>query len=273
MLCNYHFHDRNSFDNPSNNYLEDNIKEALKHGIHHFGVSNHPDNVLGNGLLDWGKVEISEAIARFTKGREECLQLREKYPQISLAYGYESNLEPHYYPLQQAIEQIVPFDFIIGSLHTVDGNDIASPNTSLFAAMSYKDAIHSYFEIMLQELPKSNCTHIGHIDLFKRFGAGYYGKRWDITPHTALLQKLAQVMVDKNIGVELNCSGLFSTAKEIFPSPELIGFLKDNGVTRFTLGSDAHNSRDFARGLREGEKLLQTFGIMPFTYSYSSRTL
>lgn len=253
MLVNYHFHDRRSFD--AEGTLEENIQEALRFGVKHLGITNHAE--LRSHVMD-----LDEMIQRFTEGREECLQLRKKYPELSIAYGYEATADSSVFHLHEALQKAVPFDFVIGSIHWVRGEDISK----IMPRISLDSLIHEYFDNMIQALKWGKFTQLGHLDFFGRYVPAIHGEKWQWENYKDILKKIAQEVKQQGIIVELNCAGLFTSGQATNPTPELVEFLFNEGVTQWTLGSDAHAPYEFSQGLKEGEKVFEKLEIVPVVH-------
>ncbi len=81
---------------------------------------------------------------------------------------------------------------------------------------------------------------MGHLDVIKKFGhfpeGGVEG----------YVMPCLDLIVDKEICVEINTSGLDRPAKDTYPSLNLLKALYDRGI-QVTLGSDAHDPKEVGR--------------------------
>ncbi len=261
MLVNYHLHDINSYD--AYGTIEQYIQEAIKNDVKFLGISNHVETVKNNSHV----VDIEEAIIRFKKGKEEFLEIKEKYPQVNISYGCELSVNPESRKDIERLIKEVGFDFCIGSVHFVEGYDVAGENVIEICKKYPQEVLmDKYFNALLDGLKWGQFSHIGHFDVIKRFASNFYGEKYDMYLHEKILKEIAKIIIDKNFIVEINCAGIFCPCREPSPHGELVKFLIDNGVKKFTLSSDAHNPSEFMQGLLEGDIILKKYNIKPFHY-------
>ena len=262
MLVNYHVHDQNSSD--ACGTLEEIIQEAIKNNIKYFAISNHAEDVLHVKA----KLDVNETIERLQKGREEYEVLKAKYPQICMKYAYEADMDEEFHLGHEQIQAAVEFDFVIGSIHSVDDYGVSGDNV-IAMCKQYEhqdDLVNRYFEALLDGLKWGKFHHIGHFDVFKRFSSEYYGERYNFRKHADILKKIAKVIIEKEFVVEINCASLFCPVNEPAPHDELIEFLIECGVKKWTLGSDSHCPTDFPKGLIEGRNILEKHNIKAIFY-------
>ncbi|AKL94890.1 DNA polymerase/3'-5' exonuclease PolX [Clostridium aceticum] len=101
------FHVHSSYSDGVNS-IEELVKVAIDKGFQYVGISDHSKTaVYANGLKE-------KAIE---KQHEEIQQLREKYPQIKIFKGIESDILPDG-SLDYDDEILSSFDYIIGSIHS-----------------------------------------------------------------------------------------------------------------------------------------------------------
>lgn len=147
------------------------------------------------------------------------------------------------------------FDYLIGSIHEIDGFLFDHPayidrynewdNDQLYAA---------YFDL-LEDLIRSNFYDIvGHFDLIKVFGC---------RPRRNILfavSDLLQLLKSKDLVVEVNTSGRYKPVEERYPSDEILMLCRDLKVP-VTLGSDAHEPANVGRDLGSEAEALHLMGF------------
>ncbi len=88
--------------------LENVVEEAIRMGYQYVGISDHSKSAFYAGGLDE---------RRLMKQYDEVVRLREKYPQIDIYWGIESDILPDG-SLDYEDEILEKFDFVIGSIHS-----------------------------------------------------------------------------------------------------------------------------------------------------------
>ena len=132
-----HLHSQFSFD--SNTNPEENIKSAIKNGIKIMAFTDHMDNFCQNDR------DISFDLGEYFP---TIYKLREKYKnQIKILAGIEIGLA---YENSDKINEFIdknPFDFIIGSIHCVEFEDVWSNRKNI--EKNPQHYFRKYYEYML----------------------------------------------------------------------------------------------------------------------------
>ena len=157
MLSDYHFH--TSFSGDSNTPIRDQLEQGILLGMKSVCVTDHHDYDMVSDLdftLDLDQyVQTMNAIKEEYKSR------------IDLRIGIELGLQPHLKTYFETLIKTYPFDFIIGSTHSVHKMDVVSSN--FFEGRSDAEAYLEYFEATLDNVKKINTYDVaGHIDYIVR---------------------------------------------------------------------------------------------------------
>lgn len=245
-IIDYHVHSDNSFDGNSN--IKGMCKKAIDLGLSEICFTEHfsvdPTDVSYN-VLDYKKYHREiEACQDFFKGKliiKEGLEIGE--PHIS---NFKYNL----------IDQLkdMNLDFIIGSVHNIS-------NVKLRAYMKVKDKKETYDDYFneIYELAKnSDIDVIGHLDLMKRYAYNDFGN-YDFNQYKDVIESILKEIIKRNIGIEVNTSGLRNSVHESYPSMEIIKFYKELGGEIITIGSDAHNTEDVGSGYFSTIQMLKNY--------------
>ena len=131
-----------------------------------------------------------------------------------------------------------PFDYVIGSIHFLDGWDFTHPgHVDRYETMNMDELYERYFAVVRQ-LAGSGLFHIvGHLDVVKKF-AFFPRRQWD-----HLLDATCQALKAADLCVEFNTAGWRAPVGEAYPGIVLLERLLDCGIP-ITLGSDAHRPCD-----------------------------
>jgi histidinol-phosphatase (PHP family) len=133
------------------------------------------------------------------------------------------------------------FDFVIGSVHMVGPDDLSRPEkqAAYYSSRTQREAYGAYFAEVEKLAASGLFDCLGHMDLCKRFGHQYYGPMaWqDFEPQ---ITRILRSVINNNMYIELNTSGLRQDPKEPYPSLDVIREYVRLGGNKLTLGSDAH---------------------------------
>ena len=233
-----HVHSSFSFD--SNEDLENYIN-----------VSNNSD-IITTEHLDFENpiINYKDSSIEYFKYIEEITSLNKKYSNkffSGIEIGYTQKTE-------KRIEDFLKdknFNLKLLSIHQNGIYDYMCINKKL---ISLKALIKEYFEQMIQALESSI-----KFDVLAHFE---YGLRIvDISVvdfdnlASVFLNKIIELIVKKEIAFEVNTKSMYKYKKEILYSYMIEKYFKKGGKL-FTLGSDAHNIKDYAYKFDEARKFL-----------------
>jgi len=144
------------------------------------------------------------------------------------------------------------FDFLTGSVHSIDGWVFDAPDQQeLWRDVDVNKTYRRYYEIMLELCESGLFTGLAHPDSIKCFG---YNATCDLTEE---YHKLAAALNKNNMYTEHN-GGLkrrYNPDLELGMNLQLLGILKQHGV-KIKTASDAHKQDDIGAYIRELEAML-----------------
>jgi len=182
-------------------------------------------------------------------------EIAEDYPELKVRIGLEVDYRPEEEGKIKELLARFPFDYVIGSVHEMNGWIFDIPGQE--GAHRDRDAdkmYQEYFSWIEMAAVSGLFTTIGHLDLIKIFG---------VRPQTDVL-KLADAALtrvqENGLVLELNTAGRYKPVKEFYPEVTLIEEIKRRGIP-MTLGSDAHQAEFVGRDLDEAAQLLKSLGI------------
>lgn len=233
-----HVHSNFSFD--SNEELENYINVSNKNDI---VTTEHLD--FANPIINYEDSSIE-----YLKYIKEITSLNKKYSNkffSGIEIGYTLNSE-------KRIKDFLKdknFNLKLLSIHQNGLYDYMCVNKKL---ISLKALIQEYFEQMIQALESSiEFNVLAHFE---------YGIRIvDISVidfdnlASKFLNKIIELIVKKEIAFEVNTKSMYKYKKENLYSYMIEKYLKKGGKL-FTLGSDAHNIKDYAYKFDEARKFL-----------------
>ena len=233
-----HVHSNFSFD--SNEDLENYINVSNKNDI---VTTEHLD--FANPIINYEDSSIN-----YLKYIEEITSLNKKYSNkffSGIEIGYTPNSE-------KRIEDFLKdknFNLKLLSIHQNGLYDYMCVNKKL---ISLEALIQEYFEQMVQALESSI-----EFNVLAHFEYGIRIVDISVTDFDSLaskfLNKIIELIVKKEIAFEVNTKSMYKYKKENLYSYMIEKYLKKGGKL-FTLGSDAHNIKDYAYKFDEARKFL-----------------
>jgi histidinol-phosphatase (PHP family) len=227
-LTDYHHHTDNSFDSQAS--MKSVCEEAIKKGINEICFTEHFS--VNPNAVTYGHMDFN----RYFSQIEECQVLFQN--RLTIKAGIEL-CEPHLLR-EKYREQLegLELDFILGSVHNVENQDIRKYMINQEPVALYK----RYFEEMYQLVSYADIDVLAHFDLMKRYAVDldYLGK-YDFDVFKEMISEILKKGIERNIGIEINTSGLSKTAlSETLPSMNLLKLYKELGGEILTIGSDSH---------------------------------
>lgn len=217
----------------------DYVEAALRRGLPGLGISDHLPLLHGSDselAMDHGDLEDYVA---------EVSELKSLRPGF-LLLGIEADYRPDTVTDLPDLLRSQPFDYVIGSVHYLDGwafDDPRSPDG--FAGRDLDEVYRRYLELVGDAAETGLFTILGHLDLVKKFG---HRPSSDPTPW---IEVLADRIARSGVAVELNTSGLRKPVVEIYPSDVFLRALAARQVP-LTFGSDAHRPEEVGEGFVAG---------------------
>ena len=219
------------------------VNLAKERGISYLGFSEHID--LDPLDKDFGYYKFENAYSEYLRLKEVVNSSFEFL--FAVEVTYQSNLHG-------AIEGEVltkPFDYIIGSVHRVQGYTISGPHgVRYFEGLDEYTAYMRYFEEVLNLVETDYYDIVGHIDVIKRYGKNFYGD-FHIDKYESILNEILKKVIEKNKVIEINASGFRQGFNEPYPSKEILELYMNLGGREVALGSDAHSVKQFNAYLEE----------------------
>jgi len=259
-MINYHFHDDLSADATGALGLHCGTLDGRRGRI---CVTNHAETLDGEGR--W-IARADEMIRRFERSADAVRAAREHYPRLEIRLGVELEYRPEWVPAYERLLAAVPFDFVLGSVHRVEGLNISGgfEVDAFFLARSEREAYEAYFRDLREMVQWGGFDVVAHFDLIKRYGHRHYGAYRPQRYRSSILPVLGE-MARRGIGLEINTSGVSQAPGVPYPEPEILEWAREVGVQHLTIGSDSHAPGQFAQGLAEGVALAAHTGWTDFT--------
>ncbi|MNJ63464.1 Histidinol-phosphatase [compost metagenome] len=159
-----------------------------------------------------------------------------------------------------------PFDYIIGSVHSVVDVSIFNKNRWKKLTKEQHIADKEAYYALIQESARSGMFQIlGHIDAMK----GNYPAFSDI-PAAEAIDETLKVIAEHGVAIEINTSGKTKLSGGWYPSDSILERALYFGV-EVTFGSDAHVPERVADEWEEVAARLKEIGFSGWVY-YKNKT-
>jgi histidinol-phosphatase (PHP family) len=229
------------------------VEVARERGLLAVGVCDHLP------LPGHRDPELSMDVSELPDYVREVEELKRAYPDYVLL-GIEADYEPSSFRDIRDMLARYPFDYVIGSVHFVDGWGFDDPRQrEAWDTRDIEEVYVRYFELVAEAAETGVFTILGHLDLVKKFGHKPPRPLADATH--SLVRRIAR----SGIGVELNTAGLRKPIGEAYPDQDLLRLLRKGGVP-ITFGSDAHTPDDVGRDFDHALDQVRTAGYTSYAW-------
>ena len=198
---------------------------------------------------------------------DETRYLAEVAEWVDRGYAFYAGVEVDYcHKVEVEIREKLnefPFDFVIGSIHTLDAGTVSDRMIDHF----YDDTIFDrtlieYIDAFTASLAVPEFDVIGHAGVFQRYldEDFFTGKPWKARIRE-LEEELATRAARSGKLLEVNTSGLFSVMRKPCATPFFLERYREHGGREITLASDSHAASHLRRGFTDVAPLLQALGF------------
>ena len=242
-------HLHSDFSTDSQAAPETVILRAIESGLKHIALTDHMDICTPRGSA-FGPGAYFAKLA----------PLKQKYAdRISIAIGIEAGWTLQSQAEMRAIIDNHPFDYVINSVHLVNGGDCYWP--PYFAGKTREAAYNAFFNTVVDSLDASFRYHtVGHINYIMR-NAPYPDKIFDYADFAPVLDRLLGKLIALDKILEYNTSSpvTLPALNQIFARYYALGGRKA------AFGSDAHAPARIADGYAQASKALKDIGFEYWT--------
>ena len=235
---------------------EDIVISAIELGCDTLGFSGHSPITRSDGwaMTDEGRLAYIKEIQR----------LREKYgDRISILLGIERDA--------QTPNDGYPYDFVIGSVHSVDKNGRSIDVDESFSKFSellfeyyggdWLELCRDYYALESTVVDKTDCDIIAHFDLITK----YNEKHTFIDIENAEYQRIAldalDCLIEKKRIFEINTGAISRGWKSVpYPAPFLLKRLAERGAD-VMITSDCHSKSAILGGFDDAVEYARECGI------------
>lgn len=271
MLSDLHTHSYFSPDGHAT--LEEMLQGALSLGIGYYGISEHFDlDFLSRRHYEagGGAFSTTDPAAYFPAARK--LQHEVEKPEFHMLVGAEFGFcpDPEVQQVLSGIAEDYAPDFIINSVHIIDGQDVYFAD--FYRGRDRKEAYSRYLTRVLESLDAEFPYDIvGHIGYPSR-NAPYVRRAMRYKDHPDLFDAILKKIIEKDKILEVNGSTAGAPC-DFLPDTDILERYFALGGRKISYGSDAHGPSRLCQGRIKAVEALKKIGFTSLTIPTTPRTL
>ena len=259
-LADCHSHSNCSFD--ATDSMEAMCKKALELGLSYYTITDHCECDQYDGSPAFGSKKYRDTVVNSYAALAEN---QKRFPNLRFLKGIELGQPLQNLPAAEDALHGRNYDFIIGSLHQLRGEeDFYWLNPESFTPERLDDVFHRYFAEILEMLEWGQFDTLAHITYPLRYICRP-GEKPSFSKYQEELDAVLLKIIEKDKAIEFNTSRILRKDAPVLPDREIFTRYKELGGTRITLGADAHNTESLASGIKEALDLLRDIGFTEYT--------
>ena len=230
--------------------LADQCARAVEIGLDEIGFSEHKDFDPNDPLVsyfDYGRYMAEIEAARTEYGAR--LKIR-----AGVEIDYQKRFEAEIAEFLAAHR----FDFVLTSVHFVDGKMIMTPeyNTGRTRRQAYAD----YFAAVLDSIQSGAMDILGHLEYANRRGLAAWGP-YAPQEFEAELNLVFDAIIARNIPLEINTAGRHQGHGVTYPTAETVAMYARRGGKLLSIGADAHQPAQLAYDYKTAAEIALANGL------------
>lgn len=195
------------------------------------------------------------------KAHEQMLKYKKDFPNMLM--GIELGQPLQNLEAANEVLQSRDYDFVLASLHNLSGLD------DFYFWSDVEDDYEKYLSAYLKQLKDmvlwGKFDSLAHLSYPLRYIKTKKGEKITFDNFHEEISEIYKIMIEKNIALEINCSGKKQENGILIPDLPLIKLYKSLGGKLVTLGSDSHKVEYLSIGIEDGLKTLLEAGFTQYT--------
>lgn len=266
----YHGGHSGQFCRHAKGELQAVVERAVEVGFTHYGLSEHcPRYRVEDLYAEESDLGTENLVATFQQYVQHAFDLRERYAdrlQLLIAFETERLPPSNWAHRMRELRGSAGFDYIVGSVHDVDGRFIdykPELTNALAEELGGADALHrAYFDAVADLVQTLKPEVVGHFDLVRKFDGPSAGFTPSVWPH--IERALDAVQAHHGV-LDVNCGAFRRKLSPVYPLPEILARARHMGIG-VTLGDDSHGAHDVGVGLGACMEAIRTAGYREVQY-------
>lgn len=266
-------HTHSAFSGDSESLMETQLEKAISLGLKHYCFTDHedlfyPEAIDANGnSVNIFKLDVQTYLSKIK-------ELKTIYKdKLNILSGIELGLCTKAIPEYKVLLQENHFDFVIASIHLIDGMDPYYPEFWLYH--DSKETVKRYFSIILEMITEfTDFDSLGHLDYIFRYirdeagnpGDGHYSYR----EYASYIDPILNRIIELDKSLEVNTAGYKYGLGSPNPQAKVLKRYKKLGGKKITIGSDGHKPEHLAYDFDKCEALLKELEFDGY-YIYENR--
>jgi len=247
VIVDYHMHLRDSQERIAHtaDAVEPFIETAAEHGVDEIGFTEHVYYFRQTRPLWELPYQTERCVYDLDAYVDAVVEAKRRGLPVKL--GLEVDYAGGWQDELDAILEPYPWDYLLGSVHWIDGLAVdSSPNAGVWAEWPVEEVWRRYFEALAELAASGHVDVLAHPDLPKIFGR---------RPERIEYPPLA------GVALEISTNGRYKPVGELYPDLEL---LHAAGLP-VTLASDAHVPKNVGRDFELALELARAAGYETVT--------
>lgn len=248
------FHVHTHFSKDSNATPREQVEAAVRRGLRTICITDHHD-------IDYSEPDFE---IDFLSYFDALQKLKEEYrDKIEVLIGMEYGMQPHLGEKCTELTRQYSFDFVIGSIHMVDGQD--PYYRTIFEGKTDEEVYRRGFEFTMESI---RCTpdfdSLGHIDYIVRYGKNQ-AQDYTYAKYADYLDEILRYLIQNGKALEVNTGGWKYGLSFAHPHPDMLKRYRELGGEMITIGSDAHRPEHIAYNFDRVKEYLELCGFRYYT--------
>ena len=187
-------------------------------------------------------------------------RLKEQYKgKLDLRIGVEIGLQKHLGEAYHRLTEAYPFDFVIGSVHLVGGQD--PYYRKIFEGRTDEEVYRMAFREILENVEAvKDFDALGHLDYVVRYGK-HREQEYSYGRFADEIDEILRYLIEHGKGLEVNTAGLKYGLPFAHPHPDVLKRYKKLGGEIITVGADAHKPEHVGYDFNIVDNILEACGF------------
>ncbi len=176
---------------------------------------------------------------------------------LSVKAGLEVDYAPHIENDLRKNLAAFDLDYVLGAVHCLDHIAISASKEAkdYFNKKNVGQLCREYYEVLSKAVKSGLFDAIAHLDVYRKYGLAFYGEGI-LTAHQGLVEPVLQLMVENDVGMEINTALLRKGHDQFSPNLEILNLAIQMDVNITSFGSDAHKVAHLGKDIKEAYLLV-----------------